>query len=114
MNELAGRVAILTGASRGIGPYIAWALVKEGMHLVVAARDARALEQVAAAARAAGVQAVAVPADLTDGWAREALVARAEAELGGVDVLVNNAGIELTRAYDALRPDEIARMIEVN
>ncbi|MBI1884759.1 MAG: SDR family oxidoreductase [Chloroflexi bacterium] len=113
MRELAGRTALLTGASRGIGPYIARALVAEGMNLVLAARSAAELEAVAEEVRGAGVKAVAVPTDVGDRASLEALAARAE-ESGGVDVLVNNAGIENISFYDKLDPDDIEHLLRVN
>ncbi|HEY0452316.1 SDR family oxidoreductase [Actinophytocola sp.] len=81
-------VAIITGASRGLGLALATGLAEAGWRLVVDARDAEAL---ATAATWIGPAAVAVPGDVTDPAHRAALVAAA-AELGGVDLLVNNAG----------------------
>ncbi|HEY8491487.1 MAG TPA: SDR family oxidoreductase [Dehalococcoidia bacterium] len=114
MRDLAGRTAVVTGASRGIGPYVARALARERMNLVLAARSAGELEAVAAELRGMGVRAAAVPADVSDRAALAALVEAAEREFGGVDVLVNNAGIELTRPYHRLSLDEIQQVIQVN
>ncbi|MBI3329398.1 MAG: SDR family NAD(P)-dependent oxidoreductase [Nitrospinae bacterium] len=114
MRDLAGRTAVLTGASRGIGPYIARALVKERMNLVLAARSAAELEGMAAEACASDVRAIAVPTDVADRTALEALVARATHEFGTVDVLVNNAGIVRLLAYHKLRAEDIERIIRVN
>ncbi|MPZ80320.1 MAG: SDR family NAD(P)-dependent oxidoreductase [Actinophytocola sp.] len=82
-------VAIITGASRGLGLALATGLAEAGWRLVVDARDADALTT---AAGWIGAGAVAVPGDVTDPAHRAALVAAAD-ELGGVDLLVNNAGI---------------------
>src|SRR6185295_11800789 len=93
MIELRGGIALVTGGSRGLGPYIARALAREGMNVVLTARDAAGLEHVAASVRALGTRATPVPADLASGADRERLVREAEA-VGSIDVLVNNAGIE--------------------
>lgn len=94
MKDLKDRTAIVTGASRGIGPYIARALAKEGANLVLAARSAEALAKLAQEITTEyEVQAVAVPTDLTDPSSQAALIEATERKFGGVDVLVNNAGI---------------------
>ncbi|MFF0555356.1 SDR family NAD(P)-dependent oxidoreductase [Streptomyces sp. NPDC004266] len=85
-------VAIVTGASRGLGRALAEALAGRGWDLVLDARTADVLEEAAAAVRARGARVVAPPGDVTDPAHRRALVAAAE-ELGGLDLLVNNAGI---------------------
>ena len=92
MRRIAGQVVLLTGASRGIGAHVARELARAGAHVALVARSAPELEATAAELRAAGGRAVPIVADVTDAAAREALVARAERELGPVDVLVNNAG----------------------
>jgi short-subunit dehydrogenase len=114
MYTLAGRTAILTGASRGIGLYIARALAREQMNLVLAARSAAELEEIAGEARAQGVKAVAVPTDVADRTALEALVIVANREFGVIDVLVNNAGIAKPTAYEKLSPEAIEHTIRVN
>jgi NAD(P)-dependent dehydrogenase (short-subunit alcohol dehydrogenase family) len=93
MFRLDGRIALVIGASRGIGRQAALTMAEAGAAVVVAARSADDLEKVTAAAREAGApQALAVPTDVSDEAAIEALVARA-AEVGGkLDVLVNVAG----------------------
>ncbi|SED67717.1 Short-chain dehydrogenase [Streptomyces sp. TLI_105] len=85
-------VAIVTGASRGLGRALAEALAGRGWDLVLDARTADVLEESAAAARARGARVVASAGDVTDAAHRRELVAAAE-ELGGLDLLVNNAGI---------------------
>ncbi|MGW7578820.1 SDR family NAD(P)-dependent oxidoreductase [Streptomyces sp. NPDC054765] len=83
-------VAIITGASKGLGRALAAALAGRGWDLVVDARSAGPLEEAARELRATGVRVVALPGDVTDGGHRTALVAAA-GELGGLDLLVNNA-----------------------
>jgi short-subunit dehydrogenase len=114
MRELKGACAIITGASRGLGRHIARALAGEGMRLVLAARDAAGLAEAAGEVRARGAEALVVPTDVADADALAALVAAAEREFGGADVVVNNAGIELALAHHKLAPDEIEGIVRVN
>src|SRR5690606_33750264 len=95
---LAGRAALVTGASKGIGRAIAAGLAKEGVHVALIARGAAELEAAAAEiASSAGVRALAIAADIRDGAAVKAAVERAHAELGMLHVLVNNAGGPIKR-----------------
>jgi 3-oxoacyl-[acyl-carrier protein] reductase len=92
MFELTGKVALVTGASRGIGRAIAVALAARGAHVVAVARANNA-DATVEAIRAAGGQATAVGADVTDPASVEAMLAAALQHTGRLDVLVNNAGI---------------------
>ena len=114
MHIVKGQTALITGASKGLGVYIARSLAAKGMQLVLAARSGEALEAVRKEIETMGVKAVAVPIDVGDRQALEQLVEKAVDEFGTIDVLVNNAGIEYTTPYDALSPDEIEQMIRVN
>src|SRR5260370_6243364 len=109
------QTAIVTGASHGIGPFIARALAKEGMNLVLAARSEQELEQVATAAdiRATGVHVLTVPTDVTDRDARGALVSAAERTFGSVDVLVNNAAGGLQRELSNYTTEEVEALIRL-
>ena len=89
---LAGRVAVVTGASKGIGRAIALELAEGGADLVINARGQAALDAVAAEIRARGREVEAVPADVATEAGARLVVERAVARFGGIDVLVNNAG----------------------
>ncbi|HEX6750612.1 MAG TPA: SDR family oxidoreductase [Longimicrobium sp.] len=108
-------VVVLTGASAGIGREMALQLARQGAVLVLAARDAAKLGEVADACRALGAKATAVPTDVADEAQCRALVERAVAEHGRIDTLVNNAGIGMWARFDemkALEPFE--RIMRVN
>ncbi len=114
MHDLQDKTAIVTGASRGIGTYIAQALAQEHMKQVLAARSIPELEEVAGRLRQEGHQVLAVPTDVTDPAALEALVEAARREFGTVDVLVNNAGAYTLAAYHRLEWEEVNTTLQVN
>lgn len=116
MNRLSGSVALVTGASSGIGEATALALATEGAAVAMAARRLDRLEALAdrVSGTADGVQAFALECDLTDeAQAREA-VERTVAELGRLDVLVNNAGLMLLGPILGAPSEEWRRMIDLN
>src|ERR1700752_5368578 len=90
--QLKGKVAMLTGASRGLGRAMAQALAAEGARLSICARGAEALDRVAAELKAAGGQVIACTADVNDAEAMQAWTVATAKQFGGIDVLVNNAG----------------------
>jgi len=96
MGALDGKIALITGGGRGLGRAVALAFAREGALVAVAARSQVEIELVA---RECGPGAVAVPLDVTDEDACETAVARVERELGGLDVLVNNAGIAISQKF---------------
>jgi len=112
--RLDGKVAVVTGASSGLGVACAIGLAEAGADVVVAARRAEALQETAKRIEATGRRALAVPTDVTDPEACKALIAAAVAEFGRVDVLVNNAGIGT--AVPALRetPEQFRSVIDLN
>ncbi len=93
MNDLAGKTAIVTGASKGIGRAISMALADAGADLIVAARSMKLLEGLADDIRRLGRRAHTVTVDVRDEQSVEQLIKRVKAEFGKIDVLVNNAGI---------------------
>jgi 7-alpha-hydroxysteroid dehydrogenase len=94
-----GRVAVVTGAGRGIGAASARVLAEAGADVVLAARTKEQLDAVAEEVGAFGRRAVVVPCDVSEDGALEALVDRAVAELDGVDIVVNNAGGAMPRPF---------------
>ncbi len=113
-SDLTGRVALVTGASRGIGRAIALALAGAGADIVVNCRErGRSAEETADAVRAEGRRAWTIAADVADARAVEEMVRSAEAALGPVDVLVNNAGVAIPRDLDDLAED-FDRTLAVN
>jgi NAD(P)-dependent dehydrogenase (short-subunit alcohol dehydrogenase family) len=93
MKLLENRVALITGAGRGIGRAIALAYAAEGARLALTARSVGELDDLVAHIRSAGGSAMALPADLSDGTVPRQLVGNVEKSLGPIEILVNNAGI---------------------
>ena len=114
MKTIRGAHALVTGGSRGLGPYIARALASEGANLTLTARSADSLRQVAEEVSVGGTRVHTIAADVCDDGARRKLVEEAESTLGPIDILVNNAGIEAIVPYTDLPPDQIEAMIRTN
>jgi len=113
--DLQKRVALVTGGSRGIGRAVALALASAGADVAVNYRDREMDAQaVVAEIRNEGRRALAVRFDVSDGDAVRGMVGRIEAELGAVDVLVNNAGIAIIRGIDDLTEADFDVTIAVN
>lgn len=107
-------VALVTGASRGIGKVLAMELASLGYDLALVARDALALADVIAALPDACAKAVAIPADLTQEESYERIVEEAVAQLGGLDVLVNCAGIPQAGPFETVSPEQWDAIFAVN
>jgi 7-alpha-hydroxysteroid dehydrogenase len=108
------RVAIVTGAGRGIGAATAVALAQAGADVVISARTEGQLADVARQVEAAGRRALAVPADLSDLDAAAGLAAAAADAFGRLDIVVNNVGGALPRPFLATRPRHLAAAFEFN
>ena len=102
MGALSGHVVILTGASEGIGRALALTLAPQGLSLVLAARNAERLAQLASECETQGSAALAVPTDVTNEAQCRALIDAAVARFGRIDVLINNAGGTMWSRFDAL------------
>jgi short-subunit dehydrogenase len=114
MKDLRGKNAIVTGASRGLGVYIARALAERGVNLALVARSADKLDDTRRMCEASGVRAIAIAADVTSPDDQRRLVAEAEREFGTVDILVNNAGIEVVSRFNDLDAEQIEDIIRTN
>lgn len=114
MKDLAGRSAILTGANGGLGTYLASALADAGMNLVLVAYPGSGLEEIARDAEKRGVKAVSLVADLRVGAQREQVVELARTAFGGVDLLVNNAGVEYSAVFHELPEVNVREVLNVN
>jgi NAD(P)-dependent dehydrogenase (short-subunit alcohol dehydrogenase family) len=112
--RLAGRVAVVTGAGRGIGRAVAVAFAREGASVVLAARSSAEIETVAREIRQAGTRALAVPTDVKQEAAVEALVQRPLAEWGRVDLLVNAAGVATFAPVTDSKLDDWDQILAVN
>jgi short-subunit dehydrogenase len=114
MEQLRGRTALVTGASGGLGAHLARRLAREGMDVALVARREPELSALAAELEALGVRAAALPTDLSDLGQVDPLIERAEDALGPLDLLVNNAGLELTSDFCSYTREELAGMIDLN
>lgn len=114
MKDLRGKTAILTGANGGLGSYLADALAAEGVNLFLVGFIHPGLDVLAARAVAQGVRAGVMVADLREPAARESVIAAALRELGPVDLLINNAGVEYSSAFHELNEAQIQEVLGVN
>ena len=108
-----GKTALVTGASSGIGAALARRLAGAGAQVVLCGRDLERLEGVAAECRAWGGRIATVAGDITAEETRERAVAAA-AELGGIDLLVHNAGVTMNARFEDLAPPVVRRILEVD
>ncbi|MEY2421396.1 MAG: hypothetical protein QOI95_1463 [Acidimicrobiaceae bacterium] len=107
--ELHGKRVLITGASRGIGEGLARRFAAVGAHVALVARSADAIEKLAA-----DLGGTAHPADLADPAQVATLIDHVEDESGPIDVLVNNAGIDMTKGFTDYTHDEVSRIVQVN
>lgn len=114
MTRIAGSVALVTGASYGLGEMISRQLAQRGARVALVARSRDALDRIAADLRAAGAAVAVIPVDLAERDAAERVTEAAARELGHVDILINNAGIEHTLPYQDYEESELDRILDVN
>src|SRR3954451_16420086 len=111
---MADRVAVVTGASSGIGEATARALAREGFSVALAARREDRIKELAEEISSAGGSALAVPTDVSDPDSARSLIETAKSELGSVDVLLNNAGVMLLGPMLGADLEHWQRMVNVN
>lgn len=111
---MAGRVALVTGGSRGLGLILARELARRGARVVIGARDGEELERARHDLRSRGADALAVPCDVGERVGVDAMIARVERELGPVEVLVNNAGLIGVGPAGTQTEEDYERMMRVH
>ena len=112
--RLDGKLALVTGSSAGIGLALARGLGQAGAALVLNGRDAAKLASVATQLRAEGLTVHESAFDVTDGAAAEAAVARIEAEVGAIEILVNNAGVQRRGVFHEFKPGDWQAVMRTN
>jgi len=112
--DLTGRVALITGSSRGIGTALADALASAGARIVLNGRDTAQLAQTAARFQARGIDVARAAFDVTDEAGATAAIAEVEREVGPIDILVNNSGINLRGPLEDLPTETWERVIGTN
>jgi 3-oxoacyl-[acyl-carrier protein] reductase len=113
--DVKGKVAVVTGASKGIGRAVALALARKGARLLLVARGSEALERVKGECREAGAPVVlAVAGDVADLKTLDAIVLAAVREFDGFDILVNNAGYGIVAPIESVADEQFDRMVAVN
>jgi short-subunit dehydrogenase len=112
--DLSGSRTILTGASSGIGHALALRLAERGARLVLASRNQERLAALADTIRAKGGSAVVVPTDVADQAQRTRLIEQTLAEFGGLDILINNAGVGALGFFEDASEERLRQLMEVN
>ena len=112
--ELKDKVAVVTGASRGLGRAIAMRLANEGCHLAVCARQEEPLMEAAVAMRALGVEVLALPADLCSPGVPEQIIGRAAGHFGRLNCLVNNVGGNRRGRFEELSDGDWEAILDLN
>ena len=111
MQDLTAKIAVITGASSGIGAAAARLLVEEGAHVILVARRVERLQELAAEL---GDSATVMQVDVADAAAVTSMFATIKSRFGGVDLLFNNAGLGINSPFESSDPDDWKSMIDVN
>lgn len=114
MEILKGKIALITGASGGIGSCIARRFAQDGISLALLGRSKEKLAATAASVREYGVETLLLPGDLLDDAYLEDCFAAVKERFGGLDILVNNAGIALSRSFEETTMAEYDRIMALN
>ncbi len=114
MKNLKGKIALVTGNSRGIGPLISKELSKEDAIVVGVARSAEGLRQTEDMIRAKGGDCHSIPWDLSDTGSLSELISKVTVEVGPIDILINNAGIEKYNEFEHYTKEDIDAIIDLN
>ena len=114
MTKLDGKVALVTGAGQGIGRAIALRLAHEGADIAIADMKAEAMDAVAGEIRALGRKAATIRTDVSRRDDVYAAIDHAEKELGGFDIMVNNAGVAQVQPRADVTPEEVEKILKVN
>jgi 3-oxoacyl-[acyl-carrier protein] reductase len=114
MESIKGKIALVTGAGKGIGKAVALALAKEGVNVGLVARSPGDLEKLASEIKSLGVKTAIATADVADINAVDKAVESIIQELGNIDILINNAGVGAFGGFMELQPEEWERIIRVN
>ena len=112
--DLAGRVALVTGASSGLGAQFARVLARSGAAVVLSARRVERLKSLRAEIEAEGGDAHVVPMDVSDPVSIRAGVAHAETEMGAIDILINNSGVSTTQKLTDVTPEDYDYVMNTN
>ncbi|MBB6451156.1 3-oxoacyl-[acyl-carrier protein] reductase [Geomicrobium halophilum] len=114
MRSLSGKTALITGAGRGIGRAIAFALVNEGVNVGLVGKTHSNLEKVAEELKGSGVKVVAASADVSDGSSVKRAIHQVKENIGTIDILINNAGIGKFGGFLELTESDWQEVLNVN
>jgi 3-oxoacyl-[acyl-carrier protein] reductase len=114
MESIKGKNALITGAGKGIGKAVAKQLAAEGVNVALLARTEKDLQAVAEELKSTGVKVVYETADVADRASVDTAISKLKAELGNIDILINNAGVGKFGKFMELEPEEWEQIVKVN